>query len=250
MRTSPTVSVVIPYGPKFTPNSMLERAKQSAKAQQIPVEIIVVTDDQSHGPAWARNRGLEQAETRYVAFLDADDRWNEDKLKRQLDRMDSTGAGLCVEAPDISKKTFMCELYLGNIESLTSSILIDTEQIAIRFDEVLERREDHLFILEAAAAGDICTCEDLFEVERHGESLSSGMTHTYRLKKDKEFAIKVKQQVPEVREYINEEYRYVACDGRPFMNTAGDVYRALLLGVSYYTLANIFVSFLCQKLLK
>ncbi len=43
-------------------------------------------------PALVRNRGIERARGRYVAFLDSDDRWAPEKLRRQLELMQSTPA--------------------------------------------------------------------------------------------------------------------------------------------------------------
>lgn len=45
------------------------------------------------GAAVARNRALELARGRYVAFLDADDRWKSGKLERQLACMKENGYG-------------------------------------------------------------------------------------------------------------------------------------------------------------
>jgi len=245
---SPTVSVVIPYGPEFTPEELLERAKSTVRAQNVPTELVIVEDVESRGPSWARNCGLDRADTRYVALLDADDEWFENKLRRQLDQMAKTGAGLCVEGVSMDTESFMRELYLGNLESLTSSIMLDTDQVDVRFDEGLDRREDHLFMLEAAAQGGICLVPDLFEVGRHEDSYSHGLTHFVRLKKDIAFARAVRERVPEIRNYINSYYRRPRCRTEPVMNTPGDLFRMVLLRVSLISLLIFFPSLVCQQL--
>ena len=245
---SPTVSVVIPYAPEFTPEKLLERAKSTARAQNMPVELIVVEDTESRGPSWARNCGLDQADTRYVALLDADDMWFENKLRRQLNRMDETEAGLCVEGVSMDTESFMRELYLGNLQSLTSSIVLDTDQVNVRFDEKLDRREDHLFMLEAAAQGGVCLVPDLFLVGQHDESYSHGLTHRVRLKKDIAFARAVRNSVPEIRDYINSYYRRPRCRTEPVMNTPGDLFRMILLRTSPTSLLIFFPSLVCQQL--
>jgi glycosyltransferase involved in cell wall biosynthesis len=100
----PLVSVVIPA---FNASRYIRQAADSVLAQSLgDLELIVVDDgstddtrevlsrvsdprlrilgDTNHGPAHARNQGCRAARaTRYVAFLDADDWWDADKLLEQ-----------------------------------------------------------------------------------------------------------------------------------------------------------------------
>lgn len=51
--------------------------------------IRLLTIEHSGLPAVARNRGLAASDSRYVAFLDADDLWRPHKLARQIAKLDT-----------------------------------------------------------------------------------------------------------------------------------------------------------------
>jgi len=246
--TPDSVTTVIPYSPEYTPQELLERAKDSVKYQSVDSEILVILDEESNGPSWARNQGIERADSRYVAFLDADDIWKEGKLERQLQEMRRKDAGICVQNEEVQKEVFMRELYLGNIADITSSIVIDTEKVReTRFNENIRRREDHLFPLEAASEGEICFCTDLFEVGGHDESFASNTSVWFRLREDAKFATIVRNEVPEVRDHLNSYYSNIRCNPT-YSNTLGDVIRLMFMYPVPWTVPLMILSIICQRI--
>ena len=49
--------------------------------------VNVLYLDSNHGPGYARNKSIERAKGRYIAFCDSDDRWMPEKLEKQVDFM-------------------------------------------------------------------------------------------------------------------------------------------------------------------
>ncbi|ATQ69570.1 MULTISPECIES: glycosyltransferase family 2 protein [Methylosinus] len=178
-----TVSVVIPF---YNSATTLERALTSVTKQTRPaLEILIVDDassdaqaalaasivaefkaarllhhDRNKGPSAARNTGTKAARGNYVAFLDADDYWIDDKLEQCLHVMNERAIDFIGHnniVCGLSKRTindqirFSRPLYRMNI----LDILISTSQFApstvvfrkgampVIFDESIFLSEDY-----------------------------------------------------------------------------------------------------------
>ena len=69
----------------------------AALAENDP-RIHYVRLETNSGAAVARNRAMGLAQGRYMAFLDSDDLWHPDKLRRQIDFMTSRGVAMSCTA--------------------------------------------------------------------------------------------------------------------------------------------------------
>ena len=57
--------------------------------------IKLLKNEQNMGVASTRNKGIENAKFDWIAFCDADDVWTSEKLVKQIDLIEKTGARLC-----------------------------------------------------------------------------------------------------------------------------------------------------------
>ncbi|MCD0504148.1 glycosyltransferase family 2 protein [Bordetella petrii] len=180
---SPGVSIVMPA---YNARRFIGAAIESVLAQTCPDWELIIVDDAStddtaevvrayqrrdariryeksvpnQGVAAARNRALDLARGRYVAFLDSDDLWEPAKLAQQMAFMDQTGTDISfasylridedgrersrVQVPARVRYTDM--LTSNHIGNLTG-IFRRARLADLRFEPV--RHEDYLFWLHA-----------------------------------------------------------------------------------------------------
>lgn len=116
------VSVIMPA---YNCTAYIGQALDSALMQDVPMEILVINDcskdnldsvmkryqkypqirylknEKNLGVAGTRNKGVSLARGEYIAFLDADDIWTKDKLKRQLELIQEKGTVICSTAREL-----------------------------------------------------------------------------------------------------------------------------------------------------
>lgn len=116
------VSVIMPA---YNCSAFIGQALDSALSQEVSLEIIVINDcseddtdvlmekylhfpqiryfrnEKRLGVSATRNRGIFAARGEYIAFLDADDCWEKDKLKKQLDLIVKKGTVICSTAREL-----------------------------------------------------------------------------------------------------------------------------------------------------
>ena len=112
-------------------------------SQRKEERIRLIRQPSNMGAARARNRGLQEARGRYIAYLDADDLWMPRKLELQLAFMESRGAAFAFtgyEFADVNARgtgkvvrvpqTLSYRQALSNTTIFTTTVMFDTEKIS------------------------------------------------------------------------------------------------------------------------
>ena len=158
--------------------------------------IRLIRQTTNQGAARARNRGLQEARGRYIAYLDADDLWVPEKLERELAFMkekdaafvftgyefadeQGRGTGKVVHVPH----TLSYRQALSNTTIFTTTVMFDTEKIGKkRLEMPAVKSEDTALWFRVLRNG--CTAygldENLVRYRRPKRSLSSNKLEALR----------------------------------------------------------------------
>lgn len=134
--------------------------------KKYPHIITFVDNEKNEGVCAARNQAVQMADTEYVAYLDADDWWSEEKLEFQLKKIKETDAALCYSGRELmngdgsSTGKVVCapervtyqNLLKGNVVPC-SSVLVKRD-IALKYPMVHdELHEDYIMWLSMLRDG-------------------------------------------------------------------------------------------------
>ena len=104
--------------------------------------IRLIRKKVNQGAAVARNTGIDASSGRYIAFLDADDVWDPEKLEKQVAYMERTGAAFCFHAYEFGDENanptgkivhvpekLKYKQALSRTIIFTTTVMFDTEKI-------------------------------------------------------------------------------------------------------------------------
>ena len=217
------VSIVMPFFNR--PNETIKALESVVKQTYKNIEIVLVNDastanisrlqryvedhkqiklinlKQNCGPAAARNIGIDAAIGDYVAFLDSDDEFLEDKIERQLSQMVKHNLNISytsylrrdghtefiMRLPALTG--IVVPLIISNCVIATPTVIIKRSILSdfnLRFNEKLRISEDTCFWLEVAKHFEILLVDEpltIVNVSReshayHDEKIISGLKNT------------------------------------------------------------------------
>lgn len=122
--------------------------------------IKLIRLEKNSGPAVARNRAIEKAEGRYIAFLDSDDLWKPNKLETQINYMNTNKLAFTYSSYDLideednrlghfitkEKISYYSLLKTCDVGCLTA--IYDIEQIGKVYMPNILKRQDYGLWLE------------------------------------------------------------------------------------------------------
>lgn len=133
---------------------------------QYPEQVRVIDNERNIGVAASRNCAVEQATTEYIAFLDADDWWSDDKLELQLEKLRESGADACYSGRElmttdgestgkvvhVPEQTDYSKLLKGNVIPCSSVVM--KRKLALEYPMVHdELHEDYIVWLSMLRDG-------------------------------------------------------------------------------------------------
>ena len=142
--------ILINDGSSDSTLEVLHKIKSSY--QDILIDFVII-DQVNQGPSVARNKGLAVAKGNWIAFLDSDDMWIEDKLDIQLAIIKSYPNALILGGPSGNWQAKKKKLSVVRFSQLcfknffvTPSTMVKKDVIReLRFNENQKYSEDYRF---------------------------------------------------------------------------------------------------------
>lgn len=151
--------------------------------------VSIIVNDKNLGVAKSRNKGIENANGKFIAFLDCDDVWTHNKLKLQYNfmmenklRISHTNYKIInfenkIIGENISKNNPTYSQLINSCDIGLSTVMSRKEVFKISKFKEIETKEDYALWLELSRKGEnfICINESLTLWRKTSNSLSSSL---------------------------------------------------------------------------
>ncbi len=158
-----------------------------------PDDRLIIISQQNRGPSYAKNVGIEAGHGQYIAFLDSDDFWHEEKLAKQLPLFNTdrevaftyTGYYTIDENGSVLQECLPDSRFSGNIYDKLwkyksnisgGTIIAEREKLLAvgLFDSELKGAENQDLRLRLSKLGEVFFVETpLYYYRRHRHSLTA-----------------------------------------------------------------------------
>ena len=158
--------------------------------------IRLIRQPSNMGAAMARNRGVREAKGRYIAYLDADDLWEPQKLEKELTFMEEKGAAFAFTGYEFADEwgkgtgkvvhvpeTLNYREALKNTTIFTTTVMFDTKKVDKELLQMpVMKSEDTALWWKLLRSGYTAygLNENLVKYRRPGKSLSSNKLEAMR----------------------------------------------------------------------
>lgn len=247
MKANPLVSVIIPTHNR--PDRLIEAIRSVDEQSYTNIELIIVDDasdaqikeiinkqeldnipsikyhkfNENKGANAARNKGIDMSEGKYLAFLDDDDRWKKNKIRKQVEVFESSEAKVGVvytglgyyENGDLVRERLpsVCgsitkNLLTGDFVSPFSAIMVKRSVIneAGKLDERFPSMQDRDWYIRISKWYDFKPITEPLTIHRVGHS--DQITYNYYDKKNISIPLLIKKHQHLSKEYgLLAEYR-------------------------------------------